>query len=105
MQIQEVAGFDWDSGNKSKCQKHGVLLSDIESAFNRTVSFFPDLAHSQNETRYIAIGNTEAGRNLFVSFTLRQREGKTYIRPVSARYMHRKEVEHYEKTITNPHDR
>jgi uncharacterized DUF497 family protein len=40
-----------------------------------------------------------------VAFTLRQRDGKTYIRPVSARYMHRKEVEFYEKAITHTHDR
>lgn len=105
MQIQGIRGFDWDGGNESKCQKHGCSLSEIESVFHRTINFFPDLAHSKNETRYIAVGNTKEGRNLFVSFTLRQREGETYIRPVSARYMHQKEIEHYEKAITNSHNR
>jgi uncharacterized protein len=105
MQIETVAGFEWDDGNRNKCQKHGVPVLDIESAFSRTMAFFPDLAHSQNEQRYLAIGTTEQGRDLFVCFTLRQRNGKTLIRPVSARFMHRKEVEYYEKAITNPHDR
>ena len=104
MQIQGVADFEWDNGNEGKCQKHGCSLSEIESVFHRTMNFFPDLAHSQNETRYIAIGNTEEGRNLFVSFTLRQHEGETYIRPASARYMHKEEVEHYEKAIANSHN-
>jgi len=99
MQMQGLTGFDWDDGNKKKCQKHGVSLSDLESAFYRTMRIFPDLAHSQNEKRYIALGKTDEERDIFVAFTFRQREGKTYIRPISARYMHRKEVEHYEKEI------
>jgi hypothetical protein len=105
MHIQDVQGFDWDNGNEIKCQKHGVSLSEIESAFHRPMKFFPDLAHSQIEPRYIALGETSEGRHLFVSFTLRLREGKTYIRPVSARYMHRKEIEYYEKATANPQDR
>ena len=102
MKIQDVTGFEWDDGNMKKCQKHGVSLSDIESAFHRPMKFFPDLAHSQNETRYIALGSAETGRKLFICFTLRQRDDKTYLRPVSARYMHKKEVEYYEKTTTHP---
>jgi uncharacterized DUF497 family protein len=102
MQIQDTAGFDWDSGNANKCQKHGVSFSEIEYAFHQTMNFFPDLAHSQNEPRYLAIGNTKEGRSLFVSFTFKHRESETDIRPVSTRYMHKKEVEYYEKTITNP---
>lgn len=70
MQIQGVTEFEWDDGNESKCQKHGVSLSEIESAFYRPMKYFPDLAHSQRESRYIALGNTEEGRSLFVSFTL-----------------------------------
>jgi uncharacterized DUF497 family protein len=105
MQIQQVTGFEWDDGNENKCQKHGVSLSDLESAFYRTVHIFPDPAHSQSEQRYIALGETDEERAIFVAFTLRQREGKTYIRPISARYMHRKEVEHYEKEIAKLDDR
>jgi uncharacterized DUF497 family protein len=32
-----------------------------------------------------------------IPFTLRTRGGKRLVRPISARFMHKKEVEHYEK--------
>ncbi len=43
-----------------------------------------------------AIGKTRAGRYVFLVFMFRQAQGKTLIRPISARFMHRKEIEHYE---------
>jgi hypothetical protein len=46
MKIQGVAGFEWDNGNKAKCQKNGISLAEIESVFHRTMQFFPDQAHS-----------------------------------------------------------
>jgi uncharacterized DUF497 family protein len=27
----KLAGFDWDDGNRTKCQKHGVTIAEIES--------------------------------------------------------------------------
>jgi hypothetical protein len=45
----------------------------------------------------LAIGTTQAGRWVLVAFTLRRRGGKTLIRPISARYMHKREVDHYER--------
>jgi len=57
----------------------------------------PDQAHSLTESRLKAVGKTEAGRHVFLVFTIRERQGKRYIRPISARYMHKKEVEHYEE--------
>jgi uncharacterized DUF497 family protein len=26
-----LAGFDWDDGNREKCQKHGVALEEVET--------------------------------------------------------------------------
>ncbi len=46
-----------------------------------------------------AIGQTAAGRHLFLAFTIRQQDMRRLIRPISARYMHAKEVEHYEQQI------
>jgi uncharacterized protein len=92
-----VAGFDWDSGNRDKCQKHGVSLQEIEGLFERPVMILPDQAHSTTEQRSLAIGKTEAGRYVFLIFTIRERDGKSYVRPISARYMHKKEIEAYEK--------
>ncbi|HEY4774370.1 MAG TPA: BrnT family toxin [Xanthobacteraceae bacterium] len=93
----EVAGFDWDHGNRDKCRKHGVAIADIETMFLRPVAVFPDPAHSREEERFHAIGSTVQGRHVFVVFTLRKRGGATLLRPISARYMHKREVRHYEK--------
>lgn len=99
--IQDSAGFEWDAGNLSKCQKHGVSIQALESVFHNGMAVFPDSAHSQNEERFIGLGKTSEGRSVFVAFTLRHRDGLTFIRPISARYMHQKEVEYYEKTFPN----
>jgi uncharacterized DUF497 family protein len=37
------------------------------------------------------------GRGVFIIFTLRRRGDEVLIRPISARYMHKKETETYEK--------
>ena len=70
-----VAGFDWDRGNRDKCQKHGVSVREVESAFARSIAVIPDPAHSGNEERFMAIGTTAEERPVFVVFTLRDRHG------------------------------
>jgi uncharacterized protein len=81
----EFSGFDWDSGNLEKCQKHGVSADIIEALFDRPIR------------RLRAIGKTAEGRAIFVVFTLRRRGDDIFIRPISARYMHEKEVRNYEE--------
>lgn len=44
-----------------------------------------------------AVGKTEEGRHVFIVFMLRIYEDAFYIRPISARYMHRREIESYEE--------
>lgn len=91
------SGFEWDEGNRTKCQKHGVSLLEIEGLFREgTLHVAPDVAHSAREARFQAIGQA-ARRHVFLVFTIRERGGKRFIRPISARYMHRKEIESYEK--------
>lgn len=89
----QVAGFDWDEGNWPKCARHGVSKAEIEEVFFRPVLVLPDHSHSVAEPRKRAIGTTAAGRYVFVVFTLRGRR----IRPISARYMHEKEIKGYEE--------
>ena len=91
-----IAGFDWDDGNTGKCQKHGVSLAEVETVLKQGSLVAPDLKHSGAEQRFIAIGLNPSGRPMFVAFTFRQRDGLTFIRPISARYMHDKEVTAYE---------
>lgn len=89
-------GFDWDQGNRAKCEKHGLSVSAVESLFTRPLAILPDAAHSQSERRFRAIGRTEERRGVFIVFTVRRKGDEVLIRPVSARYMH-KEIEAYEK--------
>jgi len=92
-----VRGFDWDHANHDKCQAHGVSLDAIEAAFQRPIAVVPDPSHSVGETRLKAIGVTRDSRHILIVFTLRRRDRDTFIRPISARYMHRREIDHYEK--------
>jgi len=94
--MDSIGGFDWDAGNRDKCRKHGVSLADIEAFFRGRIAVHPARIGNKEE-RFIAIGSTARGRQVLVVFTLRVRSGKTLIRPISARYMHRREVAHYEK--------
>ncbi|MEM9990842.1 MAG: BrnT family toxin [Bacteroidota bacterium] len=90
--------FDWDAGNQQKCQKHGVSIEEIEYLFEYTNLYTTmDTQHSHYEKRYIAIGKTWSGRDIFVGFTLRKVDSHTAIRPITARYMHQKEVRRYGK--------
>lgn len=97
LEPMEFSGFDWDRGNRTKCRKHGLSVAAIESVFRGAVAILPDSAHSLHEPRYRAIGRTAEGRPVFIVFTLRRRRGDVLIRPISARYMHIKEVQAYEK--------
>jgi uncharacterized protein len=103
----EVEGleFDWDEGNRERCEKHGLSVQDIESLFRSSISVFPDPEHSNEEERFIGIGRTEGDRSVFVVFTLRMRDGIALIRPISARYMHKKEIDHYEKETSEAKER
>lgn len=92
-----AAGFDWDEGNWPKCGKHGLKRSEIEALFEGSLDVDPDPVHSQRERRFLAIGRGDSGRRALVVFTLRATPTGSLIRPISARYMHRKEVEHYER--------
>jgi uncharacterized DUF497 family protein len=100
-----LASFDWDNANRAKCQKHGVSIDEIEALFRGTPKIAPDRKHSEREGRFLAVGRNSMGRPIFVVFTLREEGGRTHIRPISARYMHRKEVERYEKESTGFQDR
>jgi len=92
-------GFDWDSGNRAKCQKHGVSIAEIESLFLGTPLVAPDVLHSSKEQRFRAVGQTIKKRPLFIVFTLRKNGGTLLLRPISARYMHKKEIKAHEKEI------
>ena len=51
--------FDWDDGNWPKCGKHGLARHEIEAVFDDLgLVVAPDVAHSVDEQRWIAIGRS-----------------------------------------------
>lgn len=65
--------------------------------FHGSPGVYADPDHSVDEQRLRAIGRTAEGRSLIVAFTLRRLAGLRLLRPISARYMHAKEVRRYEQ--------
>ena len=92
----KVFGFQWDRGNWPKCGRHGHTRVEIEGVFEQGVAIAPDILHSQAEERHIAIGRGADNRPVFIGFVLRAQNGRALIRPITARYMHAKEVRRYE---------
>ncbi len=42
----QANGFDWDRGNRAKCEKHGLSVEAVEGLFARPLAILPDTAHS-----------------------------------------------------------
>jgi uncharacterized DUF497 family protein len=95
--VAGAEGFDWDAGNARKsAEKHGVSQAEAEQVFfNDPLLVLADAGHSQTEGRFHALGRTDDGRRLFISFTMRDR-GRL-IRVISARDMSRRERAYYER--------
>jgi uncharacterized DUF497 family protein len=94
--LSKVIGFEWDEGNARKNEQHGVSMADAEQTFfNAPLLVLPDSKHSGIEPRFHALGKTNEGRKLHITFTLRNAE--QLIRVISARVMHRKERVIYEQ--------
>ena len=92
----KVTGFDWDSGNTRKNDKHGVLMAEAEQVFfNAPLLVLADWEHSSREQRFHALGISDSARKLHITFTLRDADQQ--IRVISVRDMHRKERVVYEK--------
>ena len=69
-------GFDWDRGNRAKCQKHGLSVALIEGLFAPPLAIVPSAADSKEESRFCAVGQTGNGRRVFLVFTLRRKGDK-----------------------------
>jgi len=94
--LSKITGFNWDDGNARKNEKHGVSTAEAEQVFfNAPLLLLEDAIHSQQEPRLHALGKTDAGRMLHITFTLRP--AGLLIRVFSARDMHRKERSVYEQ--------
>lgn len=94
-ELTACTGFDWDERNLTKnWKKHRVSASEGEQVFfNRPLVAASDEEHSQDEPRFYVLGQTDAGRLLFVVFTIRQKR----IRVISGRDMNRGEKAEYSR--------
>ena len=91
-----VSGFDWDEGNRGKCEKHGVAIAEIEALFVRAPHCVcpetfdnPGSLHRRGKGKYApasvcGVHDTHKGQ-------------PPPHPPGDARYMHAKEVAAYEE--------
>ncbi|HSE39773.1 MAG TPA: BrnT family toxin [Acidobacteriota bacterium] len=96
--VEKCEGFDWDEANIDKNWKaHKVHFWECEEIFfNEPLVVGSDEDHSLKENRFYSLVKTNAGRLLFVVFTIRNK----LIRIISARDMTRSErvdYKHHEK--------
>lgn len=86
-------GFDWDEGNAQKnWEKHGVADSECEEVFfNQPLILRHDPRHSSPEPGWHAFGQTDRGRRLLISFTVRRQ----LVRVISACETTRRERRFY----------
>jgi uncharacterized protein len=87
--------FEWDEAKAvANLAKHGVSFDEAVTIFDDPLYVdFYDPRHSQEEHRYIIIGESRQGRVLIMSYTERQEA----IRPISARRLTRSERKDYEE--------
>ncbi len=89
--------FEWDSDKARKNREiHDVSFDEASTAFNDTLSLtIHDPLHSEEEDRFILIGNSYKNRLLVVVHTERGNK----IRIISARKATKKERKHYEENV------
>ncbi len=90
--------FEWNNAkNKSNRKKHGIWFEEAEQVFNdpRALRYF-DAAHSEEEDRFLLVGESEPNRVILVVFCERS---SSVIRIISARKATKKERSEYEKGI------
>lgn len=88
--------FEWDEAKAAaNLAKHGVSFTEAVTLFEDPLYVdFYDPRHSQEENRYIIIGESKSGHLLIMSYTERQET----IRPISARKLTRTERRDYEES-------
>jgi uncharacterized DUF497 family protein len=87
--------YEWDENKAVKnLAKHGVSFAEAKTIFDDPLYVdFYDLDHSEDEERYLIVGESNRGRLLIVSYT----ERRESIRIISAREVAKSEREAYEE--------
>jgi uncharacterized DUF497 family protein len=87
--------FDWDNEKaRSNDRKHGVSFAEASTVFGDPLArLMHDSSHSDEEDRFVLLGESKYGRMLIVVFTDRDQR----IRIISAREATRTEKRRYEE--------
>jgi uncharacterized DUF497 family protein len=87
--------YEWDENKAIKnLAKHGVSFAEAKTIFDDPLYVdFYYLDHSEDEERYLIVGESNRGRLLIVSYT----ERRESIRIISAREVTKSERETYEE--------
>ncbi len=90
----DESAFEWhEEKAQANLKKHGVGFEEAATIFNDPMILaMPDVTHSEQELRYIAIGMSANARLLVVVFT--ERNDKT--RLISCRKATQTEIKTYE---------
>lgn len=101
-EAHDATEFEWDAGNADKnWTRHRVSQAECEQVFfNQPLVVGEDEFHSVTEHRQYALGSTDAGRLLFVVYTLRGER----VRIISARDMTAHERKGYEHVRAQEHE-
>ena len=88
--------FEWDRRKAARnLAKHGLSFDEASTVFADGLSLtIPDPDHSEDEERWIIIGQSNRGRLLVVVHT----EDGTMVRIISAREAEKRERVRYEET-------
>jgi len=87
--------FEWDERkNKRNFQKHGISFNEAQTVFSDEFAIYlSDGDHSDDEERFVVIGESAKTRLLVVCHCYR--ESETVIRLISARMAKKSEVDLY----------
>ena len=85
----KVASFDWDDKNVAHISRHGVSPNEAEQVLEQE-----PLVLKAEQGKYLAYGQTDAGRYLLVVFVWRSQHT---IRVISARSLTEGEKKRYRK--------
>ena len=89
--------FEWDEKkNQENIKKHGIPFEEAKTIFFNEFIEKPDIEHSVNEERFVAIGISYYTRELTVIYCYRNKiDGEEIIRIISSRKANENERREY----------
>ena len=76
MASEDASGFDWDKHNAGHIAKHNIRPEEVEQVLVNSPMPVTEEIHN-GEERFLDIGHTQAGKVLWVCWTLRNGKMRT----------------------------